>query len=118
MADIYRLAGLTLPPGVAHESLPATVTVFIAECWPGMSRTQMGCPREAAGFASVVSRHHGVCIRRNRRVRAAIQRWCGRMPDAGTSAAGWSNERSGPTCGSRTDVSRPPARDPRRTRLF
>ncbi|MGP8437910.1 hypothetical protein ACT2FY_07920 [Paraburkholderia fungorum] len=41
MADIYLLAGLTLPQGVAHESLPGTVMLFMADCWPGMSRTQM-----------------------------------------------------------------------------
>ncbi|MBB5498690.1 hypothetical protein [Paraburkholderia sp. MM5384-R2] len=41
MADIYLLSGLTLPRGVAHESLPGTVTRFVSDCWPGMSRTQM-----------------------------------------------------------------------------
>jgi hypothetical protein len=40
MADIYLLTGLTLPQGVAHESLPGTVTRFMSDCWPGMSRTR------------------------------------------------------------------------------
>ncbi|TDY16772.1 hypothetical protein B0G81_7882 [Paraburkholderia sp. BL6665CI2N2] len=30
MADIYLLTGLTLPMGIAHESLPAAVKAFIA----------------------------------------------------------------------------------------
>ncbi|MFL9937287.1 hypothetical protein P0D88_52280 [Paraburkholderia sp. RL18-103-BIB-C] len=41
MADLYLLAGLTLPQGVVHESLPGTVTLFVSDCWHGMSRTQM-----------------------------------------------------------------------------
>ena len=41
MADLYLLAGLTLPQGVAHESLPGTVTRFMSDCWHGMSRTHM-----------------------------------------------------------------------------
>ncbi|MFB9127509.1 hypothetical protein ACFFYR_31690 [Paraburkholderia dipogonis] len=41
MADIYLLAERTLPEGVSHESLPLLVTLFIADCWAGMSRTQM-----------------------------------------------------------------------------
>jgi hypothetical protein len=41
MADIYLLTGLALPQGVAHESLPGTATLFMSDCWPGMSRTPM-----------------------------------------------------------------------------
>ncbi len=32
MADLYVLTGLTLPQGVAHESLPGTVTCFVSDC--------------------------------------------------------------------------------------
>ena len=41
MTDIYLLDGLSLPHGVAHESLPGIVTRFMADCWQGMNRTQM-----------------------------------------------------------------------------
>lgn len=41
MADLCQLAGLTLPPGVAHESLSRTVARFVSDCWHGMSRMQV-----------------------------------------------------------------------------
>jgi hypothetical protein len=41
MADVYQLAGLTLPPDLSHESLPEAVRMFLQDCWAGMSRTQM-----------------------------------------------------------------------------
>jgi hypothetical protein len=51
MADSYVLAGLTLPQGVAHESLPATVTRFMSDCWHGMSRSQMIARAKRRGCA-------------------------------------------------------------------
>jgi hypothetical protein len=117
MADIYLLAGLTLPQGVAHESLPGTVTRFMADCWPGMSRTQMiarakrrglrlsfrataPCPSGVSGVFEL--RFHdgtGECL-----MLARLQRVGGRSGKRRQT--------------NRTDVSRPPPRDPRQTRLF
>jgi hypothetical protein len=117
MADIYLLAGLTLPQGVAHESLPGTVTRLLADCWPGMSRAQMigraklrglrlsfrataPCPSGETGVFEL--RFHdgaGECL-----MLARLQR-------VGSRKGG--NRRT-----RRTDVSRPPARDPRQTPLF
>jgi hypothetical protein len=51
MADIYLLIGLTLPPGVAHESIPAAVSLFVSDCWPGMSRTQMVAQARRRGLS-------------------------------------------------------------------
>ncbi|MGF6971066.1 hypothetical protein OKW43_008161 [Paraburkholderia sp. WC7.3g] len=50
MTDIYLLTGLTLPAGIAHESLPGTVKAFIADCWQGMSRTQMIARAKSRGL--------------------------------------------------------------------
>ncbi|MFL9966294.1 hypothetical protein PQR02_35940 [Paraburkholderia sediminicola] len=114
MADIYLLAGLTLPQGAAHESLPGTVTRFMSDCWHGMSRTQMiarakrrglrlsfrataPCPCGQTGvFELRFSDGAGECL-----MLARLQR------------VGGGNRRA-----RRTDVSRPPARDPRQTKLF
>ncbi len=41
MADAFELVALALPVDVAPESLPATVRQFVADCWPGMSRSQL-----------------------------------------------------------------------------
>ncbi len=41
MADAFELVALALPGGVAPESLPAIVRQFVADCWPGMSRSQL-----------------------------------------------------------------------------
>jgi len=117
MADIYLLAGLMLPPGVAHESLPGTVTRFMSDCWHGMSRTQMiarakrralrlsfrataPCPSGETGVFELRFNDGAVeCV-----MLARLQRV---------------GDRSGKRRQtSRTDVSRPPPRDPRQTRLF
>ncbi|REE07088.1 hypothetical protein B0G71_8145 [Paraburkholderia sp. BL27I4N3] len=117
MADIYLLTGLTLPAGIAHESLPGAVKAFIADCWQGMSRTQMiaraksrklrlsfcatrPCAHGETGvFALRFSDGTSGCLMlaHLRRVRNSRGR----------------NRRPG-----RTAVSRPPARDPRQTTLF
>jgi len=117
MADIYLLAGLTLPQGVAHESLPGPVTQFMADCWFGMSRSQMiarakrrglrlsfrataPCPSGETGVFEL-SFNDGVveCLMLARLQRVGAR--SGKRRQA-----------------SRTDVSRPPPRDPRQTRLF
>ncbi|WP_231337697.1 hypothetical protein [Paraburkholderia sprentiae] len=41
MADAFELVALALPGDVVPESLPATVRQFVADCWPGMSRSQL-----------------------------------------------------------------------------
>ncbi|MBB5503321.1 hypothetical protein HDG37_007561 [Paraburkholderia sp. MM5384-R2] len=41
MADAFQLVALALPGDVAPESLPAIVHQFVADCWPGMSRSQL-----------------------------------------------------------------------------
>ncbi|MBT2792866.1 hypothetical protein [Paraburkholderia strydomiana] len=117
MADIYLLTKLTLPSGVAHESLPGTTRAFIAECWQGMSRAQMIARAKARGlrpsfratarcaqgdtglFELCFSDGAGSCLmlahlQRVRNIR-------GRGSRAGRAAA-----------------SRPPERDPRQTSLF
>ncbi|MGF6851406.1 hypothetical protein [Paraburkholderia sp. CI3] len=117
MPDIYLLTGLTLPQGVAHESLPVTVTRFVSDCWPGMSRTQMmgrakrrglrlsfrataPCPSGETGvFELRFSDGAGECL-----MLARLQRV--------------GNRSSGSRRARRTDVSRPPARDARQTSLF
>jgi hypothetical protein len=117
MADIYLFAGLTLPQGVAHESLPGTVTHFMADCWRGMSRTQMiarakrrglrlsfrataACPSGETGMFELRFNDGAVeCL-----MLARLQR------------VGDRSRKRRQT--SRTDVSRPPPRDPRQTRLF
>jgi len=117
MADLYLLAGLTLPHGVAHESLPGTVTLFMADCWPGMSRTQMMARAKRRGLrlsfratAPCPSGETGVFeLRLNDGAGECLM--LARLQRAGSRNGG--NRRS-----RRTAVSRPPARDPRQTRLF
>jgi len=115
MADSYLLAGLTLPQGVAHESLPGTVTRFMSDCWHGMSRTQIArakrrglrlsfratarCPSGDTGVFELRFNDGAVeCL-----MLARLQRVGGRRGKRQTS---------------RADVSRPPPRDQRQTRLF
>jgi hypothetical protein len=117
MADIYLLAGLTLPEGVAHESLPVIVTLFIADCWAGMSRTQMIARAKRRGLrlsfratAPCASGETGVFELRF-------------TDDAVECLMLARLQRVGDTSGRRrqtirTEVSRPPPRDPRQTRLF
>ena len=93
MADIYLLTGLTLPQGVPHESLPGTVTRFMADCWPGMSRTQMMARAKRRGLRLSFRATAPCPSGENRRVRAALHRWRRRMPDAGAATAGWKQER-------------------------
>ncbi|WP_168787641.1 hypothetical protein [Paraburkholderia aromaticivorans] len=117
MADTYLLAGLTLPQGVAHESLPERVTIFVSDCWPGMSRTQMlarakrrglrlsfratvRClPGESGVFELRFSDGTGECLMLARLLRI------------GNGSPRYRRIR-------RADVSRPPPRDPRQTRLL
>lgn len=117
MADLYLLAGLTLPQGVAHESLPGIVTRFMSDCWHGMSRTQM----------IARAKHRG--LRLSFRATARC-----RSGDAGVFELRFNDgtveclmlarlQRVGSRPGKRrqtgrNDVSRPPPRDPRQTRLF
>ena len=117
MADIYLLAGLTLPEGVAHESLPGIVTRFMADCWPGMSRTQMIARAKGRGLrlsfrttAPCPSGETGVFeLRFNDGAVECLM--LARLQRVG--------DRSGKRRQtSRADVSRPPPRDPRQTRLF
>jgi hypothetical protein len=117
MTDIYLLTGLTLPPGVAHESLPEAVTRFISDCWQGMSRTQMRArakrrglrlsfravePREAGGTGIFELRFMDGAV--ECLMLALLQR---------LATAGGPDRKTG-----RSDVSRPPERDPRQTSLF
>ena len=114
MADIYLLAGLTLPQGVAHESLPGTVTRFMSDCWHGMSRTQMIARAKRRGLrlsfratARSPSGESGVFeLRLNDGAVECLL--LARLQRVGNSSGG----------NRRTDVSRPPPRDPRQTRLF
>jgi hypothetical protein len=117
MVDIYLLAGLTLPRGVAHESLPGTVTLFVSDCWPGMIRTQMmacakrrglrlslratvPCPSGETGVFELRFNDGAVeCLMLARLQRVGDRR----------------GKRRHTT---RTDVSRSPPRDPRQTSLF
>lgn len=117
MADVYLLAGLTLPQGVAHESLPGTVTRFMADCWPGMSRTQMMARAKRRGLrlsfratAPCPPGEAGVFeLRFNDGAAECVM--LARLKRVG--------DRSGKRRQtSRTDVSRPPPRDARQTRLF
>ncbi|RZF26679.1 hypothetical protein EVC45_27075 [Paraburkholderia sp. UYCP14C] len=41
MADRLELVALALPADCAPESLPVSVTRFVAACWSGMSRAQL-----------------------------------------------------------------------------
>lgn len=117
MADIYLLAGLTLPQGVAHESLPAIVTLFMADCWSGMSRTQMIARAKRRGLrlsfratAPCPSGETGVFeLRFHDGVVECLM--LARLERVGTRSGRKRRTR-------RTDVSRPPLRDARQTRLF
>jgi hypothetical protein len=117
MADTYLLTGLTLPHGVAHESLPGTVTLFMSDCWPGMSRTQMIARAKRRGLrlsfratARCPSGKTGVFeLRFNDGAAGCLL--LARLQRVGNRSGG--GRRT-----SRTDVSRPPLRDPRQTRLF
>jgi len=117
MPDIYLLTGLTLPQGVAHESLPGTVTLFVSDCWPGMSRTQMMARARQRGLrlslratARCPSGETGVF--ELRLTDGAVEcLMLARLQRVGNSSRG--DRRT-----SRADVSRPPPRDPRQTRLF
>src|ERR1700754_843006 len=117
MADTYLLTGLTLPAGVAHESLPETVTLFMSDCWPGMSRRQMIARAKRRGLrlsfratARCPSGETGVFEMRFNDgggeflILARLQR-------IGHRSGG--SRRAG-----RTEESQPPARDSRQTRLF
>ncbi|MEZ2311410.1 hypothetical protein AB6809_32735 [Paraburkholderia sp. RCC_158] len=117
MADIYLLTGLTLPQGVAHESLPGTVTRFMSDCWPGMSRAQMigrgklrGLRLSFRATAPCLSGETGVF---ELRFHDGAGEWLmlARLQRLGSRKGG--NRRT-----RRTDVSRPPARDPRQIPLF
>lgn len=72
MADLYLLAGLTLPQGVAHESLPGAVTRFMSDCWHGMSRTQMIARAKRRGLRLSFRANGTVSVRRHRRIRIAL----------------------------------------------
>ncbi|TFE37942.1 hypothetical protein E2553_40035 [Paraburkholderia dipogonis] len=117
MADAFELVALALPGDVAPESLPATVRQFMADCWPGMSRSQLiararrlalrpslrayrpGMPGDIGFFALTltVSMQSVFLIAHLRRV--AQRRASARSRKAATA-------------------SRPPARDPRQASLF
>jgi hypothetical protein len=117
MADIYLLTGLTLPHGVAHESLPGTVTLFIADCWPGMSRTQMIARAKRRGMrlsfrATTPCQSGETGVFELRFNDGAVECLMLARLQRLASASGRDRRTS------RTDVSRPPARDPRQTRLF
>lgn len=117
MADIYLLAGLTLPPGVAPESLPGTVTRFMSDCWPGMSRTQMMARAKRQGLR-LSFRATAPCLPGETGVFEL------RFNDGAVQCVMLARlQRVGDRSGkrrqtSRTDVSRRPPRDPRQTRLF
>jgi hypothetical protein len=117
MADIYLLAGLTLPQGVAHESLPGTVARFISDCWHGMSRTQM--------MARAKRRELHLSFRATARCRSGETgvfelRFNDGIAEclmlARLQRVGARSGKHRPA--NRTHVSRPPQRDPRQTRLF
>jgi hypothetical protein len=117
MTDIYLLTGLTLPQGVAPESLPATVTRFMADCWTGMSRTQMIARAKRRGlrlsFRATTPCPSGVTgVFELRFSDGAVE--C--LMLARLQRAGKRGGRARRT--SLTDGSRPPARDPRQTSLF
>jgi hypothetical protein len=117
MADIYLLSALRLPPGVAHESLPEVVTLFMSDCWQGMSRTQMrtrakrrGLRLSFRGTAPCEAGETGVFELRF--MDGAVECLMLALLQRLAKEAG-GNRRI-----SRTGVSRPPERDPRQTRLF
>jgi hypothetical protein len=117
MADIYRLTGLTLPPGDVHESLRRVVTLFIPDCWQGMSRAQMMARAERLGLhlsfratARCPSGETGVFeLRFNH----------GEVECLMLALLQWVQKRGGGRRRiRRPDLSQPPARDPWQTRLF
>ena len=117
MADIYLLAGLTLPPGVAHESLPGTVTRFLSDCWHGMSRTQMIARAKRRGLrlsfrATAPCPSGATGVFELRFYDGAVECLMLARLQQGGNRSGKRRQTS------RTDVSRPPPRDPRQTRLF
>ncbi|MFM0741849.1 hypothetical protein PQQ51_31855 [Paraburkholderia xenovorans] len=117
MADIYLLAGLTLPQGVAHESLPGTVACFISDCWHGMSRTQMMARAKRRGLrlsfhATARCRSGETGVFELRFNDGAVE--CLMLARLQRVGARRGKRRQT----SRIDVSRPPPRDPRQTRLF
>ncbi|CAB3742794.1 hypothetical protein [Paraburkholderia rhynchosiae] len=117
MADAFELVALALPGDVAPESLPATARQFIADCWPGMSRSQLiararrlslrpslrayrpGAPGEIGHFAlTLTAGMQTVSLIAHLR-RVAQRRASARSRKAATA-------------------SRPPVRDPRQASLF
>jgi hypothetical protein len=117
VTDIYLLAGLTLPQGVAHESLPENVTIFVSDCWQGMSRTQMMARAKRRGLrlsfratARCGPGESGVFELRFSDGSVACL-MLARLPRIGNRSRGDRRTR-------RTDVSQPPLRDPRQTRLL
>ncbi|MFM0641685.1 hypothetical protein PQQ63_33890 [Paraburkholderia metrosideri] len=42
MADAFELVALALPGDLAPDALSDAVKRLVAECWPGMSRAQLG----------------------------------------------------------------------------
>jgi hypothetical protein len=117
MADIYLLAGLTLPEGVAHESLPGIVTRFMADCWHGMSRTQMMARAKRRGLrlsfrATAPCPSGETAVFELRFYDGAV----GCLMLARLRRVGGRRGKRRHT--RRTDISRPPPRDPRQTSLF
>jgi hypothetical protein len=117
MADIYLLIGLTLPPDVAHESVPAMVSLFVADCWPGMSRTQMVARAKRRGLR--------LSVRAVARCTPGSTGLFELLADDGTVACRMLAQlrrggarRGGKRRVQRLGVSRPPPRDPRQTSLF
>ncbi|MGF6604170.1 hypothetical protein P3T23_008925 [Paraburkholderia sp. GAS448] len=117
MADIYLLDGLTLPHGVTHESLPDMVTRFMADCWQGMSRTQMRAHAKRQGLrlsfrATAPCAPGETGVFELRFDDGAVEcLMLARLQRIG-------NRRRKDRRTSRPDASPPPARDPRQTRLF
>ncbi|MGY6163900.1 hypothetical protein [Paraburkholderia strydomiana] len=117
MADLYLLAGLTLPQGVAHESLPGIVTRFMSDCWHGMSRTQMIARAKHRGLrlsfrATAPCRSGDTGVFELRFHDGTVEcLMLARLQRVGSRRG--KRRQSG-----RNDVARPPPRDPRQTRLF
>ena len=117
MADLYLLAGLTLPQGVAHESLPGAVTRFMSDCWHGMSRTQMIARAKRRGLrlsfrATARCRSGDTGVFELRFNDGAVEcLMLARLQRVGSRRG--KRRQTG-----RNDVTRPPPRDPRQTRLF
>jgi hypothetical protein len=117
MADIYLLIGLTLPPDTAHESVPAMVSLFVSDCWPGMSRTQMVARAKRRGLR--------LSVRAVARCTPGSTALFELLADDGTVQCRMLAQlrrgkarRGGTRRVGRSGVSRPPPRDPRQTTLF